>query len=186
MSSVGSWTRAPLGRSVVWRIGALFLLVFVGNHFLANWLTTVEAGWSVRLSSLAGVNGLKQMGAGNLVFVPHSGGNLVARVSPSCSCLTSALAIGGLSFLVLGGGIRRRVFATLVAVGVVVIGNVLRIGVVLWIGTMRGRDALVLFHDWVGTLFSISYTLVGFLTLIALRLPNRRRWTTENPFTFGM
>ena len=42
----------------------------------------------------------------------------------------------------------------------------------LWVGLEAGPASLVLFHDWVGTLFALTYTLVGFFLMLYLILPS--------------
>jgi exosortase/archaeosortase family protein len=95
-------------------------------------------------------------------------------------------ALIGLSMLLLAGPWYRRLVAGTIAATVVFCGNLFRIAVVLYVGHIRGVSALVLFHDWIGTAFSITYTLLGFLILIAARMPGRRRWTNEQPLTYGL
>jgi carbamoyl-phosphate synthase large subunit len=73
---------------------------------------------------------------------------------------------------VLRGNPVRRVLAFLVAAVVILTGNVLRIAASLWVGLEAGPGSLVLFHDWVGTLFALTYTLVGFFLMLYLILPS--------------
>jgi hypothetical protein len=62
--------------------------------------------------------------------------------------------------------------ATGAAVGTVVAGNILRISASLAVGLVAGRTSLVLFHDWVGSMFGFGYTLGGYVLLLYLLLPS--------------
>ena len=53
----------------------------------------------------------------------------------------------------------------------VAIGNVLRITASVGMGLVAGRASLVLFHDWVGSLFAFAYILGGYILMISLLLP---------------
>ena len=46
------------------------------------------------------------------------------------------------------------------------------LGMSLWAGLRYGPDGLVLFHDWLGTMFGLLYTLAGFLLMLYLMLPS--------------
>jgi hypothetical protein len=48
---------------------------------------------------------------------------------------------------------------------------VLRVAGSVWIGLEVGAGGLVLFHDWIGTLFGIGYTMLGFFLMLFLMLP---------------
>lgn len=180
----------PSARRVRWvllaKVTGVIGGVLLANYFLADWLTRLEAGWSTALAKAAGVDGLTALDNDSLVLVDFQTGPFAARVSPSCSALTSVVALTALSVMLLGGPLWRRLLAAAIASAVVMFGNLARIGVVLWMGTERGISALVLFHDWVGTMFSVCYTMAGFITLLALRLPSKRSWVDDQPLTFGL
>ena len=95
-----------------------------------------------------------------------------ASLTPYCSALIPILALAAISLCVLRGSPVRRFFAFVVAAALVLLGNVLRITGSLWIGMETGPGGLVLFHDWVGTLFALTYTLVGFFLMLYLILPS--------------
>ena len=52
--------------------------------------------------------------------------------------------------------------------------NVVRIAASVWVGLRFGAGDLVLFHNSVGTLFALAYTLIGFLFMLYLMLPKRQ------------
>ena len=56
---------------------------------------------------------------------------------------------------------------------IVIAGNVIRMAAVLWVGSVGGRGALVMFHDWVGAVFTFGYTLFGYILMLFLVLPRR-------------
>ena len=98
----------------------------------------------------------------------------VAIITPSCSALSSLLAIAALGAFTPG----RRAVGWIAAVGCalvcVFVGNVLRIAGSVGIGLLYGSRSLVLFHDWIGSLFAFGYTLGGFLLMVYLLLPPDR------------
>jgi exosortase/archaeosortase family protein len=184
--SVPTLSARRVRRELIAKVAIVVGGVLLANAVMAGWLTRLEASWSAWLMTRLGVDGLQALSNQSLVLVDHQAGPFAARVSPSCSSLTSVVALTALSTVLLGGSWRRRVVAALIASTVVLVGNLARIGVVLWMGTERGVQALVLFHDWVGTMFSVCYTMIGFLALLALRLPSKRRWADQPPLTFGL
>ncbi len=106
---------------------------------------------------------------------PSDGPSLLASITMSCSSLSSLLAIACLAFLG-PNRLRRRWWSALgVALVVVALGNILRIALSLGTGLLAGRDALILFHDWVGGVFAFIYTLGGYILFLYLVLPRHGR-----------
>ena len=95
-----------------------------------------------------------------------------AEVTPYCSSLIALLALTVICLFVLHGPLLRRLGALAVSVLLVLVGNVLRIAASLWMGDRFGVHWLVLFHDWVGTLFALAYTMAGFFLMLSLLLPS--------------
>lgn len=95
-----------------------------------------------------------------------------AVLTPYCSSLVSVLALAAIAVFVLRGPILRRLSAFVVAGLFVLCCNVIRIGGSLWAGLRYGPQGLVLFHDWLGTVFGLLYTLFGFLLMLYLMLPS--------------
>jgi carbamoyl-phosphate synthase large subunit len=100
--------------------------------------------------------------------VPISGRPFQAVVTPTCSSLSSVLAIVGLGSLCPPS--RRRTAAVLAAVATVAAGNVVRIAASVAVGVAAGRGSLILFHDWVGSVFAFAYTLGGYILLLSVLL----------------
>ena len=108
-----------------------------------------------------------------LVTVPPPADNFSAYVSPACSVLASVLAIGCLASLAPNRSRPRELAALSAAVVTVSAGNVVRMTAALWVGTIAGRSALIMFHDWVGAIFTFAYTLFGYILMLYLVLPRR-------------
>jgi carbamoyl-phosphate synthase large subunit len=137
----------------------------------------LEAEASAGLLRLCGAGGVSvAAGSGSAItVVPDSHAPFRAIVTPSCSALASGLAIGALASLAPVRRRRdrtRRLVATGAAVGTVVAGNILRIAASLAVGLVAGRTSLILFHDWVGSMFGFAYTLGGYVLLLYLLLPS--------------
>lgn len=109
------------------------------------------------------------LGSGsNIVVVPRDGLPFLAEVRPSCSAAGAVVALG-----VLGSFIARRgrVKATIAAIAVIAIGNLIRIGGSIGVGVVYGKSSLVLFHDAAGGAFTFVYLIVGFATYLWFTLP---------------
>jgi exosortase/archaeosortase family protein len=97
-----------------------------------------------------------------------------AELTPYCSSLIAMLALAAIAIFVLHGPWPRRLFALTAAMSAILLCNVLRITGSVWMGYRFGDRALVLFHDWAGTLFALAYTMAGFFLMLYLILPNAK------------
>ena len=104
--------------------------------------------------------------------LPESHAPFRAELTPFCSSLVSVLALGAIALFILRGPIIRRLSAFIIAATFVLLCNVIRVAASLYAGLRYGPSGLVLFHDWVGTIFGLAYTLLGFLLMLYLMLPN--------------
>jgi exosortase/archaeosortase family protein len=111
------------------------------------------------------------LSSSSIAVFPEAVGPFVAVIAPSCSALSALLAVASLSWFVPRGRTGRRLAALACALGCVLVGNVLRIAGSIAVGLVNGKPSLVLFHDWVGSLFAFSYTLGGYLLMLFLLLP---------------
>jgi len=111
----------------------------------------------------------------SILVVPAGHPPFRVVVTPSCSALASVLALLVLVAVAAPGGRGRRLGAFGVAAAVVVVGNVVRIGASVGIGLWTGRASLVLFHDVVGSVFGVAYTVLGYLLVVWVLLPARPR-----------
>lgn len=111
-----------------------------------------------------------------MLVEPHGHAAFWVIVLPSCSSLGPILALLALSTF-----LRRRPggYPVPLAVGVaclsVFAGNLVRIGSSVAVGLVAGRASLVLFHNWVGSVFGFGYVLFGFVVMLWLVLPRRER-----------
>jgi carbamoyl-phosphate synthase large subunit len=134
-----------------------------------------EASAAAGLLGLLGVKDVAVQLGTSIQVVPPAHAPFRAVVTPSCSCLSGLLALGFVAgFLPRRPG-KRRLPAVFVAMAAVVTGNVLRIAGSLAVGLVAGRASLVLFHDWVGSVFTFVYTLGGYLLMLYLLLPARTK-----------
>jgi carbamoyl-phosphate synthase large subunit len=74
-----------------------------------------------------------------------------------------------------------------VALVCIFVGNLIRITASVAVGYVSGEVALVLFHDWVGSVIGYMYVLVGFMIFLRFLLPEaassvvKRRVSVEAP-----
>jgi carbamoyl-phosphate synthase large subunit len=65
------------------------------------------------------------------------------------------------------------------AAGLVLVCNMLRIAMSIWVGLETSEHGLVVFHDWVGTVFGLLYVLGGFTLFLFLLLPSNKQLLKE-------
>jgi exosortase/archaeosortase family protein len=159
-------------------VGLVVVVFRVGNASFRE----LEAGAATGLLHLLGVSPdvVQTRPNSSIAVLPVDHGAFLAIVTPSCSSLASLLAIAFLSLHV-PRGTPRRVVALVAALLCVVVGNVLRIAGSVAAGLFSGTGALVLFHDWVGSLFAFGYTLGGFLLMLAVLLPREQSGDPVRP-----
>lgn len=180
-------SRLRTGRIGPWaRVGLVLLGIAATQVLLGSTMARLEAAWSADLARLLGVEGVYRVPGTSLVRGTHDGQPYLLRITESCSALSAGVSLGGLSLLVLRGSWRRRLGAAAIGVGAVVLGNLLRVAAIVWVGNRSGRAELVSFHDSWGTGFSLVYLLLGFVVIVALRLPVARQWQGRPDRTFGL
>ena len=168
------------GRSgrVVLRMGAVVLFAAGGFILLQSVARDLEARAATNVLRATGSEGVAVVSPSVIQVLPSDDRPFRAIVTPTCSSVASALAIGALATLAPAGSRRantRRVLATAAAVFTVVAGNILRIAGSLAVGLVAGRSSLILFHDWVGSMFGFAYTLGGYILFLFLLLPKSPR-----------
>ena len=157
--------------SVLFALVSSILVALLGFKLLNSVMRTVEEtavlGVFVVLRSRTTI-------VGDHTFQVLSPGHFPFRavLTPYCSSLVSILALAAIATFILRGPILRRMSAFVIAGMFVLCCNVLRIGGSLWAGLRYGPQGLVLFHDWLGTMFGLVYTLFGFLLMLYLMLPS--------------
>ena len=161
------------------RIGLQMAIVFsvtvLGFVLLQHGIRVFETWASVSLTRLLAPHRATVVGGTSIIISPPHRPAFRAIVTPACSSAASVFSIVALATLIRGVSRGRRTLALATAVLVVMVGNVVRIGGSVLIGLLAGRASLVLFHDWVGGLFSFTSTLGGFIVMLYLILPDRRR-----------
>jgi exosortase/archaeosortase family protein len=143
---------------------------FVLFHEPVRALETRAALWVL---GLVGDPSMYPVGPTTVLIVPRTQAAFNVLITPSCSSLSSLLAFGCLGPLTGRFPISRRVTAVATAAGVVAGGNILRIAGSMAIGLVAGRSSLVLFHDWVGSMFTLVYTLGGYVLMLGFLLPRK-------------
>lgn len=138
-----------------------------------------ETVTSAALAGLLGPHHIFVLGGPSLLEFPYRGSAYKVTVAPSCSSTASVVSIAALGLLIRRGSRWRRLAATGAAVAAVVCGNILRIAGSLAVGLFAGRASLVLFHNWVGTVFAFAYTVGGFILLLCIVLGDRRATEAE-------
>jgi carbamoyl-phosphate synthase large subunit len=159
---------------IVVHMGAVLAGTALGFVLLQHSVRVGETWLSAAIARAVDPHRVTVLQRTSILVTPAHRPAFLAIVTPSCSSAASMCSIVCLATLVRGVSTTRRVLATTAAVVTVVAGNILRISGAILIGLAAGRASLVLFHDWVGSVFSFSYTLGGFILLLYLILPDLR------------
>lgn len=162
-------------RAIARELAVAALICFAGYYFVSDWLRVTEAHWVVGVLQLCGVQRVSGLLPGHVLIFPAAGAPLNALVTPACSSILSVVGLTALTVAVLRSR-RLHAFAALfVAVVLVLVLNDLRLVGSTLAGLWWGQNALVLFHDWAGTLWSFASTLAGFLLMVCVALPSAER-----------
>ncbi|GEM_PF-1079450 len=117
-----------------------------------------------------GAHSVAATAGATMLITPRSGAFWIV-LTPSCSSLSAILAVLALALCLRPASGRRWYVGSAVAVAVVFVGNIIRIDSSVAIGLVAGRAALVLFHDWVGSIFGFASVLGAWVLLLWLQLP---------------
>lgn len=153
------------------RIGALLAGTIGGFVLFQGWMRGVETTTTVDVLRLLGADGVTRGYQTSIIIDAGSRGSFAAILTPACSSLASLLALSGLAVLRPTRARGRLALALSAAIAVVFVGNIARIAASIAVGMLTGPSALVLFHDWVGSLFAFAYTLGGFVVMLWVLLP---------------
>ncbi len=129
------------------------------------------------LCNLLGFTGIKDP-TGDYIFIQGSHQTpFFVEIAPTCSSLASILSLIGLATFIsprARRGVPNGRFVAAVAASCLVlfIGNTLRIVFSMLVGLADGEVSLVLFHDWVGSVFGFASLLAGWILLMWLILPD--------------
>lgn len=150
----------------------------VGFRYGAGFLQVHEARWVAEELGLLGADSvLGSLPRHILVFRP--GGEIIlAEVTESCSSILAVLGLTALSAVLLRSRRQHAVAGLVVAVAAMLLLNNLRLAASTLAGLVWGTPALVLFHDWVGTVWNLAATLTGFLLMVCITLPTAEQDVT--------
>ncbi|MGY1670941.1 hypothetical protein [Geodermatophilus sp. SYSU D00710] len=112
---------------------------------------------------------------GHVLLFRGDGEVIDAVVTASCSSVLSVLGLVALTAVVLRSRGLHALGGLVVAVLAVVLLNHGRLLLSALAGLQWGEGALVLFHDWVGTVWNLVATLGGFLVMVWVTLPAAER-----------
>ena len=161
----------PVGLDLV--LAALVCLV--GFRYLTDPLRELEAWCLAQVMALFYPGQAASVMPAHVLLFPDGGGIIDAVVTPSCSSILSVLGLTALTAVVLRGRKLHAVGGLLFAVAVLLVLNHVRLLLSALAGMWWGDGALVLFHDWVGTLWNLAATLGGFLLMVWVTLPTLER-----------
>jgi hypothetical protein len=169
----------------VWvRLWSLLLAIPVLFWLTQEQVRPYEASFYLTVFRLTGINEVTGAGPSRYIVLPQHGLAFIATLTPACSALAPVLSLFGMggilmmtlprwrrgSRLPVAVNRRRAALAVVVAVAMVVIGNLIRVDLSLLFGVVAGRIALILFHNWAGAVFSFAYTFAGFVVMLWLLL----------------
>ena len=159
---------------VLLALGLCIGLALAGFAALKNGMRSVEVHTVLGVLDGSGVSAVDMVRDHTFQVLPHTGLPFRAHVTPFCSALVAVLALAAITIFILRGPLWKRLVAFTTAAVVIVACNVLRIAASLWVGVHWGVRSLVLFHDWVGTIFGLGYTMGGFFLMLFLLLPSAK------------
>lgn len=120
---------------------------------------------------LIGFHGLDVVNASSILISPPSGALFWVDITSSCSAFGPVLALGIIAWVIsTGRPLRERLAAAAAGMVTIYLGNLLRMGSSVVVGLVVGRVSLVLFHDWVGSIFGFLYTVAGFIVTVSVLL----------------
>lgn len=157
------------------KVGGICAVAAIGFVLLHEPMRAAEAAISVRLLNVLGFDDIHGVGRTTLLVIPAHRAAFHVLITPSCSSIASVLAFGCLAPLVPSRTSTGRIMAVSATALLIIAGNIVRITASIATGLVAGRGSLILFHDWVGSMFTVVYTLVGYILLLSFLLPERSR-----------
>jgi exosortase/archaeosortase family protein len=181
VSSVGGLSRLS-PRAVVRRrisvggeLVAAVAVCFAGYYGAAGWFEVHEAAWAVGVLHLVGVADVSAVLPGHILMFHSPGAVMDGVVTPACSSILTVVGLTALTVTVLRNRRLHALLGLAVALAVVVAANVARLALSALAGVAWGSLSLTLFHDWVGTIWTLACTLAGFLLMVHFSLPHAER-----------
>ncbi len=151
------------------------VICLVGFRYLTDPLREFEARGLAQVLDLIYPGRASGVVPGHVLIFPERGGIIDAVVTASCSSILSVLGLTALTAVILRGRKLHALGGLLLAVAGLLVLNHLRLLLSALAGIWWGDGALVLFHDWVGTLWNLVATLAGFLLMVWAALPTLER-----------
>jgi carbamoyl-phosphate synthase large subunit len=150
-------------------------ICLVGYRYGATWFKEHEARWSVAVLRLLGEERVSDAIPGHILMFRSGGEVLDGEVTTSCSSILTVIGLVALTVAVLRNRRWHAVYGLAVGLVAVVVANDLRLIASALAGLHWGKPAMILFHDWVGTIWTLGFTLIGFLIMVCLTLPTSDR-----------
>lgn len=150
-------------------------ICLVGFRYLTDPLREFEAWGLAQVLDVIYPGRASGVVPGHVLIFPERGGIIDAVVTASCSSILSVLGLTALTAVILRGRKLHAVGGLLLALVCLLALNHLRLLLSALAGIWWGDGALVLFHDWVGTLWNLAATLGGFLLMVWAALPALER-----------
>lgn len=165
--------------NVIVRLALTFAMPVVVFELLLDPWRDTEAGTVAGIMGNLGFAGASHAFGHQILVLPASAAPFLATISPSCSALAAILAFASISLFLVRGEPFRRLGAFAAASALVIVCNMLRIGLSVYVGLQTDVEGLTLFHDWVGTAFGLLYVLGGFTVYLWVLLPSNRELLAE-------
>ncbi|WP_409331123.1 exosortase/archaeosortase family protein [Trujillonella humicola] len=150
-------------------------ICLVGFRYVTGPLRELEAWGLAQVLALFYPGRVASVVPGQVLMFPGDGVIIDAVVTASCSSILSVLGLTALTAVVLRGRKLHALGGLLFAVAVLLVLNHVRLLLSALAGMWWGDGALVLFHDWIGTLWNLAATLGGFLLMVWITLPTLER-----------
>jgi exosortase/archaeosortase family protein len=161
--------------TIVSELGIAVAICLAGYYGAAEWFKVHEAIWTVAALHLVGVDSVSDVLPGHILMFRSNGELLNGVITTSCSSILTVVGLTALTAVVLRQRRLHALWGLLVALLAVVVANDLRLIASTLAGVCWGKPAMVLFHDWVGTVWTLAATLGGFLLMVCLTLPAAER-----------
>jgi exosortase/archaeosortase family protein len=147
----------------------------LGYRYGAGLLQAAEARWVVSVLRWTGVEDVSAAVPRHILVLSPDREPILAEVTASCSAALSVLGLTALALTVLRRRRQHAVAGLVVASAALLALNHLRLLGSAAAGLWWGTGALVLFHDWIGTIWNLAATLLGFLLMVWVTLPTQER-----------
>lgn len=158
-------------RTVLFEILVLVIVYLSLFELLIDPVRRFETDAVAWFFSLVGSNSVTVAHNDSLLIVSGGHRPMLTYMSPSCSSLMGLLALATLAAAVMRRRRTTTLMAYVVSASVLFILNLGRMIASAAAGVWFGSGAMLLFHDWVGTIWNFIATLFGFLLLQFLTSP---------------